>query len=477
MIVDDLKKSILKYAITGKLTNRLDSDSSALDLLNKIKKKKEELYSKKDITKKQYIIPANNKIYTYDYPKEWVLTQIGHLGYVVGGGTPRTEIKEYFNGKISWITPKDMKKFNKYVTYGDRNITELGLKKSSAILMPKGTILCSSRAPIGYLGIASNELCTNQGFKSLVPLCNINSEYIYYYLMARVDDLKSDGDGTTFTEISGEDFSKFYIVLPSIEEQKRIVDKIEELFTKLDEIKPLEEKLTELKNDFSKDFRVSLLKSAVSGQLTKQKNTENVDELINSIESRINKKVSLIKEFPFAIPENWRWIKFGELVTFNIGKTPARADSSYWGNEYKWVAISDMVEDGIINDTKECVSSKAYREVFKENISLKGTLLMSFKLTVGRCSVLNIDAFHNEGIISVYPNHESEILKKYLMKILPFMTKYGDTKGAIKGNTLNSKSLSSLLIPLPPLEEQERIVNMIEELLPLCDDIDKLVNY
>ena len=101
---------------------------------------------------------------------------------------------------------------------------------------------------------------------------------------------------------------------------------------------------------------------------------------------------------------------------------------------------------------------------------------MSFKLTVGKCSILNIDAFHNEGIISIYPKYDSEILKNYLMKILPFMTKYGDTKGAIKGNTLNSKSLKELLIPLPPIEEQKRIVNKIEELLPLLKDVDNIVN-
>ena len=101
---------------------------------------------------------------------------------------------------------------------------------------------------------------------------------------------------------------------------------------------------------------------------------------------------------------------------------------------------------------------------------------MSFKLTVGKCSILNIDAFHNEGIISIYPKYKNETLQHYLFKILPYITKYGDVKGAIKGNTLNSKSLNNLLIPLPPIEEQQRIVDKIEQLLPLCNDIESLVN-
>lgn len=135
-----------------------------------------------------------------------------------------------------------------------------------------------------------------------------------------------------------------------------------------------------------------------------------------------------------------------------------------------------MLDDGFINETKELVSTKAYSEIFKEKISPKGTLIMSFKLTVGRCSILNIDAFHNEGIISIYPKLDSEVIKKYLMRILPFITKYGDSKCAIKGNTLNSKSLKQLLIPLPPIKEQQRIVKKIEELLPLCNDIETLIS-
>ena len=177
------------------------------------------------------------------------------------------------------------------------------------------------------------------------------------------------------------------------------------------------------------------------------------------------------------MPNNWKWIKFGELVSFNIGKTPPRSDSSYWSNdEYHWVSISDMIDNSYINDTREFVSEKAHKEKFREKISKSGTLLMSFKLTVGRCSILNIDSYHNEGIISIYPNYDSEILKQYLFKILPFMTKYGDSKGAIKGTTLNSKSLNNLLIPLPPIEEQKRIVDTLEQLLLLCDDIEKIIN-
>ena len=476
MIVDELKKSILKAGITGKLSYYNETDTDINTTLDDIKIAREQMYKEKKITKQQFVIDENNDKYMLDFPKHWTLTQIGYLGYVVGGGTPKTEISEYWGDEISWITPKDMKNYkDKFIDVGERSITQIGLKNSSTQLIPKGSILCSSRAPIGYLGISANELTTNQGFKTLVPLCNINPEYVYYYLMARVEDLKKSGDGTTFSEISGGDLGKFYIALPPIEEQQRIVDKIEELFAKIDEMKPIEEEHEILKSKFPEDMKKSIIFSALSGKLTKQFENE---KIINYLEKIKIRDVEI--NAPFNIPSNWEWVYFGDIVDFKIGKTPPRADSSYWSDgRYNWISIADMIDGGCVNDTKEMVSQKAFENVFKGNITPKGTLIMSFKMSLGKCSILNIDSFHHEGIISIFPKFESDIIKEYLFKVLPFLVKYGDSKNAIKGKTLNSQSLDKLLIPLPPIEEQQRIVDKLELLLPLCDEIENLVkeNY
>ena len=148
-----------------------------------------------------------------------------------------------------------------------------------------------------------------------------------------------------------------------------------------------------------------------------------------------------------------------------IGKTPARGDVRYWLNATKhWVSISDMADYGHIRSTKEKISDSAASDVMG-SISPVGSLLMSFKLTVGRTSILDIEAYHNEAIISIYPFVDEEYaLRNYLFYTLPVLANMGDSKDAIKGKTLNSKSLNSLLIPLPPLKEQIRIVNNIEEL-------------
>ena len=152
-----------------------------------------------------------------------------------------------------------------------------------------------------------------------------------------------------------------------------------------------------------------------------------------------------------------------------MGKTPPRAEPVWWQNDIHWVSISDMKDYGHISYTKEMVSQKALEEKFG-GISTKGTLLMSFKLTVGRTSILDIDAVHNEAIISIYPYVDTEnYFRDYLFYILPIVTQWGDSKNAIKGKTLNSKSIANLMIPLAPLNELQRIVAKIEELLPYVD--------
>lgn len=177
------------------------------------------------------------------------------------------------------------------------------------------------------------------------------------------------------------------------------------------------------------------------------------------------------EEIPFQIPTTWKWVRLGEIINFKIGKTPKRDNNNYWDGNIPWVSIADMIDGEKIISAKEQVSKIAAKEVFSD-ISPKGTLLMSFKLTVGRVSILDCDAYHNEAIISIYPFFDNNnIVKNYLFKMLPFMSNFGETKNAIKGKTLNSTSIYNLLIPLPPLEEQKRIVEILNKMLPLVKNL------
>ena len=221
-------------------------------------------------------------------------------------------------------------------------------------------------------------------------------------------------------------------------------------------------------------LKVSILQYAMQGKLVEQRPEEGTaEELYQQIQkiAKPNKRVIPIteSEIPFDIPTSWRWCKFGEIVDYSMGKTPPRAEPIWWKDDIHWVSIADMSECAQVVSTKEKVSFKAVEEKFGA-ISPHGTLIMSFKLTVGRTSILGIDAVHNEAIISIYPYMDNDNnLRNYLFYILPIVTQWGESKNAIKGKTLNSKSIANLMIPLAPLDELHRIVVKIKGLLPYLD--------
>ena len=158
------------------------------------------------------------------------------IGQIVSGATPKTADDENFGGDISWLTPADLSGYmGKYISSGARMLTQRGYDSCSTQLMPKGTVLFSSRAPIGYVAIASNPICTNQGFKSVIPdNSKIISEYLYYQLKYLRKHIQDMGSGTTFKEISAKVFSQVEVVVPTISEQERVVARIEELFSQLE---------------------------------------------------------------------------------------------------------------------------------------------------------------------------------------------------------------------------------------------------
>ena len=146
----------------------------------------------------------------------WQISTISDLGTVVGGSTPsKTKPEYYTNNGIAWITPKDLSiNKSKFISHGENDITELGLKNSSATVMPKGTVLFSSRAPIGYIAIASNEVTTNQGFKSVIPYSEIGTAFVYFFLKHSLPVIESAASGSTFKEISGNAMKNIPAIIP-----------------------------------------------------------------------------------------------------------------------------------------------------------------------------------------------------------------------------------------------------------------------
>ena len=327
--------------------------------------------------------------------------------------------------------------------------------------------------------------------------------YILYFLKSEYFIKEARYKGTAGQQRVLSDYVQNKLVpLPPLNEQKRIVQKIQEALPIVRIYGKSQEALDKLNADIFDKLKKSVLQVAIQGKLVSQDpNDEPASVLLERIkeekaklfkEGKLKKKdlvdsvifkgddnkyyetigsvtECIDEEIPYDLPSNWVWVRLGAIVRMTIGKTPARGDQRYWYNGiYPWVSISDMKELGSISTTKERVSAIAAKEQMG-NISPKGSLLMSFKLTVGRTSLLDIDAYHNEAIITIQPFiDEQHSLRDYLFRTLPLLSTAGDSKDAIKGKTLNSQSLSKLLIPLAPLNEQKHITKELLKFDDVC---------
>ena len=324
-------------------------------------------------------------------------------------------------------------------------------------------------------------------------------EYLYYFFLLDKTQVKASTTGSTMVHVSMENMKPRLIPIPPVNEQKRIVHEIENIIPLIERYGTFQNKKEILDSNIKTTLKKSILQEAIQGKLVPQIAEEGTaQELLEQIKTEKQKLVKegklkksalndtiifrgddnkyyeqigencndITDEIPFDLPYNWCWCRFSNIVSMTIGKTPARGEQTYWINgKYNWVSISDMVDGGLISTTKGKVSDLAVKEVFSAPISEKGSLLMSFKLSIGKTSILDIDAYHNEAIITIRPVIDKEhAMRNYLFKVLPLIANLGESKDAIKGKTLNSKSLSNLLIPLPPLQEQQRIIEQMNRL-------------
>ena len=375
------------------------------------------------------------------------------------------------------------------------NFTEDEIKSCSAT---KGDLLvCEGGAGYGRSAIWNYDydICLQNHVHRLRPLVDGICEYVFYFMYLQKESYNLASVGTAMPGLSANKLKSLLIPLPPTAVKNDITDILKKVFPIVEKYDKVQEKLNLLNSSLYDALKKSILQEAIQGRLVPQFVDEGTaQELLEQIrqekqklvkEGKLkksaltdsviykgddnkyyeqvgNENIDITEEIPFDLPENWTWVRFGQYVRMSIGKTPPRGETKYWANgKYPWVSISDMSDYGLVTTTKESVSEYA-KSLFGE-ISPVGILIMSFKLTVGRTSLLNTSAYHNEAIISIYPfvdkNYQA---RNFLFHILPIISNLGDTKDAIKGKTLNSKSLNNLLLPLPPLNEQGRIVAMIE---------------
>ena len=235
-------------------------------------------------------------------------------------------------------------------------------------------------------------------------------------------------------------------------------------------------------------LREKILDLAMRGKLVPQDpNDEPASVLLEKIkaekeqlikEKKIKKSKPLAPitddEKPFDIPDSWEWVRLGDVINFSLGKTPRRGNGLYWDQgTIPWVSISDIGSDKYLESTKEKITETALKDSFRNQVEPKGTLLMSFKLSIGKVAILGVPAVHNEAIISIYPIiNRNNITRDYLYYLLPLISNSGYLTPAIKGKTLNKTLINQLKVPFPPLSEQSRIAAKIAQLFALLRKVE-----
>ena len=513
-----LKNSILQWAIQGKLVPQDPNDEPASVLLERIREEKARLVKEGKIKKDKnesiifrgddnshyekfadgYVKCIDDEI-PFEIPEGWEWERWGNIslsiqyGYnapaIERGDIKMVRISDIHDNVVQWSTVP-------FCKIAPHEIDTYLLKENDILFartggtVGKSFLVQSVPEPAIYAGYLirtrySQELCP-QYLKSFME------SQLYW------EQLKSGTIATAQPNCNGKTLGRMLLPIPPKAEQKRLIRKLENLSPLLLRYAKSQQELDELNDRINDRLMKSILQEAIQGKLVPQDpNDEPASVLLERIrekkqrllkEGKLKKKdttdsiifkgednkyyeqigkevVDISEDIPFEIPESWSWSRLSMLVNMRIGKTPARGDSTFWDNGvHAWISISDLSQGDIIMTSKEKISDFAASSVMGVK-SQAGSLLMSFKLTVGKTAILGIDAYHNEAIVTISTMcDENYYTRNYLAAILPLLTNYGDTKDAIKGKTLNSQSLNALLIPIPPHEEQRRIIENIQYL-------------
>lgn len=366
---------------------------------------------------------------------EWVERKISDIGTVVGGATPSTKKPEnYEDGKIAWITPKDLSLFSgRYIERGERNITETGLKSCSTQLLPKNAVLFSSRAPIGYVAIAANELCTNQGFKSVIPNENTDPLFLFYLLKYNKEIIERMGSGTTFKEVSGKTMKNIIVKVPT---NKKVQEKISSI---LDVIDDKIEKNQEINNNLEQQAQALYRSWFVN-----------------------------YEPFDGTKPADWIDGTIDDLGTEIIcGKTPSTKKSEYYGGNTPFITIPDMHGCVYNVSTERYLSAAGVASQPKKTLP-PNTVCVSCIGTAGLVTLVSEESQSNQQINSIIPKEGISAYYIYLLMqtLAETINKLGQSGSTIVN--LNKTQFGKIQIMIP----SKRVLQNFDSLCnPLFDRI------
>ena len=487
MTPQELKNSILQLAIQGKLVEQRPEEGTAEELFARIQEEKQRLIAEKKIKKEKPLPEITDDEKPFDIPENWVWV---HLNYIASSGLGKTldkakntgnlqpylcSINVYWNG-ISLDRVKNAR-------FEDSELSKYLLQKGDLLICEGGDVGRSSVWEYDITMYYQNALHRVRFYQNINP-------YFYKYLiecykgMGIIDRFSK---GVTIKHLVQNSLNAMWLPLPPLDEQNRIVAKIEELLPYIERYEQAWSKLEKFNSCFPEDMKKSLLQYAIQGRLVEQRPEEGTaEELFAQIqqekqrliaEKKIKKEKPLPEitddEKPFDIPQNWKWVRFGSVINVVSAR---RVHQSDWKTNgvpfYRAREIVRLAEDGVVNN-ELFISEELYADYAKSGVPKPGDLMVTAVGTLGKCYIVQEnDRFYYKDASVICLENYAHLYPRYLQLIMEsemFLRQIRSNSSGTTVATLTMVRMVQYLFPLPPLAEQKRIVEKLEQLLPLCE--------
>lgn len=479
MTPEQLKLSILQSAFQGKLTGECLPNETADDLYQQIQSEKQRLISEKKVKKEKSLPEISADEIPFDIPDNWRWCYVGDLFLHNTGkaqnssGSTNGTIRKFITTSNLYWGEFDFTKV-KEMPFTDTELERCTVKKGDLLVCEGGD--CGRSAVWDY----DEEVCIQNHVHRLRPYRDVNIYYFYYLFYLYKNTGRLRGRGVAIQGLSNEAIHKVVFPLAPLEEQHRIVAKIEELLPYVDRYATAYEKLEQFNAKFPEDMKKSILQYAIQGKLVEQRPEEGTgEELYQQIqtekqrlikEGKIKKEKPLAEiaedEIPFDIPENWKWVRLSTIGITQTGNTPSKSHPEYIGIDIPFITPGDILNGQI------CYSNQALSLLGKEvaRVCCAGSIMqVCIGGSIGKAAITYREVAFNQQINVVSP---IACLSEYLFAVMQsayFTTSMKEQAGGTATPIINRGLWDSLLIPLPPLAEQRRIVAKLEEILPLCE--------
>lgn len=486
MFADKLRKSLLQAAIQGRLTEHLPTDGDARDLLKKIRDEKAKLIKAKKIKAEKPLPPVTDDEIPFDLPANWCWCRLGEVCQINPRNKPKdenidatflpmTSINEgYGSGYNPLVRPWTEIKSG-FTHFADGDVI---LAKITPCFQNRKSALVSGLK--NGIGAGTTELYVFRSYGK-----HVDGKYLLYFVKNQqfISDGLATMKGTAGQQRVSRDFIANYLLpMPPLAEQLRIVERLNELLSEVAELEKDERELNLHVKNFPRKMKNSLLQAAIQGQLTEQLPTDgDARYLLKKIR---DEKAQLIKakkikaekplpsvtddEIPFDLPANWCWCRLGDIGTWGAGATPLKGNPAFYENAtIPWLVTGDL-NDGLITNVPRKISALALEKTSVKLNPIDSVLVAMYGATIGKIGMLTFPATTNQACCACQTFEDIE--PWYLMFFLMFQRRNFIKQGVGGAQpNISKEKIISTLFPLPPLAEQLRIVERLNELLPLCE--------